>query len=86
MKTTCTIFVYRTKKLKGYFNLGDTVSKYKEVGKMGHLIAARDEATTNEHIRLPLYFSLVWREPYTGMCFKYCNIKTSAVYLVSFLK
>ena len=67
MYNSCGVYVYRTKKLKGYFNLGDTVSKTKEVGKMGHLITARDDATINEHIRLPLYFSLVWREPYKGL-------------------
>ena len=67
MKTTCEVFVYRTKKLKGYYNLGDTVSKTKEIGKMGKLIRARVETATNDHIRLPLYFSLVWREPYQGM-------------------
>ena len=57
--------------LQGYYQLGDIATKT-EVGvrgPTGYLIKAREENETNDHIRLPLYFSLVWRTPYQGQCF-----------------
>ena len=70
--TSCNVYVYRTPKVPGYFQLGDVATKEKVGvrGPTGYLIKARDEKETDDHIRLPLYFSLVWREPYNGECFK----------------
>ena len=67
MQTSCKIHIYRTKKVKGYFNLGDTASKEPITDRIGFLIKARNEKETDDHIRLPLYFTLVWREPYNGL-------------------
>ena len=56
--------------LQGYYQLGDIATR-SDVGVrgVGYLIKAREENETDDHIRLPLYFSLVWRTPYQGQCF-----------------
>ena len=59
------IWVYRTPRIKGYYNLGDTALTYEpSLPPKGYLIKAKREKETNDHIRLPDSFRLVWREPY----------------------
>ena len=73
MSTSCRVHVYRTPKVKGYYRLGDIATEIEVAegrGPVGYLIKAREEKETDDHIRLPLYFSLVWREPYNGTCLK----------------
>ena len=59
------IWVYRTPRISGYYNLGDTaLSNEPKTPPIGYLIKAKREEETNDHIRLPESFRLIWREPY----------------------
>ena len=65
----CHIYIYRVPRVDGYYNLGDSAENARigVRGPTGYLVKAAREAETNEHIRLPLYFDLVWREPYNAL-------------------
>ena len=76
----CLFCVYRARKRSGYYRIGDIITSHgdgcKHAGVPSFLLKARVEGDTDEHIKLPLYFTRVWKEPY-GQCSTYLSPKYS---------